>query len=551
MNADYIDFIDSNSVREHLRRRPPLPPAMQCILIAQSVCRSLEDKLAALRKIRAETPSEGFAEGEYQLACNDLDFAAALDRHIQRKEERLAAFLAPAPDVVYVPHDPRNGYDLATFAMFAECLDSLRAIKPDDGSEHITIARCRTGKPDDMLRGFLGPGKVLVDVETEEDGRIDSGSDEWRWNFAKAYVRVPHGFHPGDIVRWGEDDYSVVVHPELPNIFEKWRRGLDCSCQFFSTLAFSPDMTHPYPRGGVFFIHDVFPLGAPAVERVEPPELPDKYGVLLAVADVVEESSCICQLLESYSNGDLDSLVEEARKNRIGPNAERAVSQSDYRLRICRLMYLLVQNWCICRHFQLFNPGSESYAQAINGLKFCMNHLKCLGVRKRLNKEKSDKWLILVEEFEAYELDDAEHVSRIVKEAFDSEHITDDSQRMKVASDFAENIMGLIDAIAYDSKDVEEYVRSTFMTGNAKPVLPKCPRKVASARAFVNRLSSQFDAGKIRELTPELKDRLLDSFNILHDYGKKAPWASREADFVSSLLAFIPLARTESGERKS
>ena len=54
---DYIDFVDSNSIRGHLRRRPPLPPAMQCILIAQSACRSPEDK----------------------LACNDLDSAGVVD----------------------------------------------------------------------------------------------------------------------------------------------------------------------------------------------------------------------------------------------------------------------------------------------------------------------------------------------------------------------------------------------------------------------------------------------------------------------------------------
>lgn len=547
---DYIDFIASEAIRDHLRRRPPLPPAMQCILIAQSECRSLEDKLETLRKIRAETPPEGFADGEYQLACNDLGFAEALDRHIQRKEERLAAFLAPAPDVVYVPHDPRNGYDLASFATFTECFDSLRDIESADERDAITIVRCRTGKPGDTLTGFLGPGKVLVDVETEDDGHINYDDDAWRWNFAKAYVRVPHGFRSGDIVQWGDGGYSVVVHPELPNIFEKWRRGLDYTYQFFSTLTFSPDETHPC--GGKFFIHDVFPLGIPAVERVTPDKLPDKYGVLLAVAAVVEDGNCICQLLESYSSGHLDSLVREAREKRIGQDAERVVPPSVYGLRIGRLMNLLVQNWCLCRHSQLFDPERESYAPAINGLKACMNHLKCLGIRNRLDKKKSDKWFMLVEELtEACELDDPKYVARVVGEEFDSERITDESQRMKVAQDFAENIMGLIDAISDDSKDVDEYVRNTFMTGNVMPVLPKCPKKVALARAFVNRLSSQFDEGELRVLTPELKDRLLDSFNLLHDYGKAAPWARREADFASSLLAFIPCACTVSGEMKS
>ena len=54
--TDYIEFIDSPAIRNHLRTLPPLPPAQQCILIAQSEIRSLEEKLAALRKIRAATP---------------------------------------------------------------------------------------------------------------------------------------------------------------------------------------------------------------------------------------------------------------------------------------------------------------------------------------------------------------------------------------------------------------------------------------------------------------------------------------------------------------
>lgn len=131
-NADidyknYIDYIDSRTLRDYYRTTP-LPPAMMCILIAQSHCRPLADKLAALREILAATPPEDFADGEYQLACNDSDFAAALERHIRRKEERLADFLAPSPDVVYVPHDPRGGYDLASFATFAECLAFMSPI---------------------------------------------------------------------------------------------------------------------------------------------------------------------------------------------------------------------------------------------------------------------------------------------------------------------------------------------------------------------------------------------------------------------------------------
>ena len=59
--TDYIDFIDSPAVCEHLRKLPPLPPAQQCILIAQSAIRPLTEKLAALREIRAVTSPDEFS----------------------------------------------------------------------------------------------------------------------------------------------------------------------------------------------------------------------------------------------------------------------------------------------------------------------------------------------------------------------------------------------------------------------------------------------------------------------------------------------------------
>ena len=46
--TDYIDFIDAPAIRRHLRTLPPLPPAQQCILVAQSEIKTLGEKLAAL-----------------------------------------------------------------------------------------------------------------------------------------------------------------------------------------------------------------------------------------------------------------------------------------------------------------------------------------------------------------------------------------------------------------------------------------------------------------------------------------------------------------------
>ena len=79
---DYIDFIDAPTVRDHLRRLPPLPPAQQSILIAQSGVRPLADKLAALKAIRDSTPLEDFSCGCWTFQCKD-PFPAILDRYLR------------------------------------------------------------------------------------------------------------------------------------------------------------------------------------------------------------------------------------------------------------------------------------------------------------------------------------------------------------------------------------------------------------------------------------------------------------------------------------
>ena len=73
-------------------------------------------------------------------------------------------------------------------------------------------------------------------------------------------------------------------------------------------------------------------------------------------------------------------------------------------------------------------------------------------------------------------------------------------------------------------------------------------RKLKTASSFVYRLSDRYDKGGIRELSPALKNRLLDSLNVLAKYGEEFPWAERESDFASFLLATIPVARPKEGE---
>ena len=116
--TDYIKFIDSPAIREHLRTLPPLPPAQQSILIAQSEIRSLDEKLAALREMRATIPPEEFSRGCWEFQSDD-SFPVILDRDIQILDVRAKGGLdaglrrdwgGDLPNgYAYVPHPFKRG----------------------------------------------------------------------------------------------------------------------------------------------------------------------------------------------------------------------------------------------------------------------------------------------------------------------------------------------------------------------------------------------------------------------------------------------------------
>ena len=61
-----------------------------------------------------------------------------------------------------------------------------------------------------------------------------------------------------------------------------------------------------------------------------------------------------------------------------------------------------------------------------------------------------------------YDYDKTNMIDRIIRDKFKLEKITDINQRVRVASEFADNILGLIDVISVDAIDVSSYIQDTF-----------------------------------------------------------------------------------------
>lgn len=55
-----------------------------------------------------------------------------------------------------------------------------------------------------------------------------------------------------------------------------------------------------------------------------------------------------------------------------------AISLKAYKTKIDELRFQLVENWCLCKYCQLFNPNCENFAYWIKELKNCIDNLKFL-----------------------------------------------------------------------------------------------------------------------------------------------------------------------------
>ena len=154
----------------------------------------------------------------------------------------------------------------------------------------------------------------------------------------------------------------------------------------------------------------------------------------------------------------INETVNDVLK-RIGVINEMAVPLKDYRARVDGLRFQLVENWCLCKWCQLFNPECENFAHWVTELKTCIDNLKFLDIKNNIDKRKTLIKMLVKD----YDYDNANMIERIIRGKFVRENITDNTQKIQVCTTFADNIMGLIDAISMEVIDSDEYIQNTFI----------------------------------------------------------------------------------------
>lgn len=122
------------------------------------------------------------------------------------------------------------------------------------------------------------------------------------------------------------------------------------------------------------------------------------------------------------------------------------------------LKFQIVQNWCLCKWCQLFDPMNDNFNHWKEELSSYMLQLQNTKIKNGISKKKHlNKYFI-----DYYEFNDKDVVIGAIRDKFYKENIIDQKQINVVAIKFTQNIEQLINVISDSSKIIMTYIHEMF-----------------------------------------------------------------------------------------
>ena len=170
--------------------------------------------------------------------------------------------------------------------------------------------------------------------------------------------------------------------------------------------------------------------------------------------------------IEHGRQNHLNETADETVR-RLGILSEMAIPLSEYQGNAEDLRFQIVENWCLCKHCQLYNPSCANFNHWKIELRAFIKKLKFIEIKNGVDKKKTlnRAWI------SRCDLNKQSMVFNIIKDKFDGEGIKDDVQMKAVALAFANNVEGLIECISNNGITPDSYIQNTF--GNSAPSLDK------------------------------------------------------------------------------
>ena len=291
MNTSVLDFIDSATLREHLRNQT-LEPAVECILIVRSHQCSIEKKLEALKERYDTYSAEDFNKGIYN--CREKDFKSALKEYIDSTEKILDNMYRPDSNHVYNAH-PID--DICFHGSFDTLEAAIDGIKNSHSGNEFCIVKASINEFENVT-----DITALINENGEPYDLWNLYNDRIGWSLYGAYAWIPHRYATGDIVVFTYDNtFAVVVEDNRSPIKTT---GLDMNDMTVRCVVFEKNACHS--SGGVFIQRDFSLLRIESCKKSEMEECPIE---LIKFSYLVKDGISAAEFLEEYVHGIVDKQV--------------------------------------------------------------------------------------------------------------------------------------------------------------------------------------------------------------------------------------------------
>ena len=284
---DVLDFIDSPTLGEMMKSRD-VPPAIECILIAQSDRRSITDKAAAICERLDKYTDEDFEEGIYH--CPFDNFRECAERYVAHIKKAEKLINEQEPDVVYVIKCLDGIYDGSVWDSYQEAQYLARhGIRGE-----CTIIRRKINSCIPDMKYYLNKMKVIIDVWSR-----DLDEDE---SLRFSCAELNDDYKTGDIVCYSDGYYNKYAVVASDHHFESKD---SISYSDFTDMSLYCLEFVEYDEHGCFS-HEQIPILKARLVNVD--ELPPEQKQLKDLSRTLKGKVPFADFIEAYSMGYLDQV---------------------------------------------------------------------------------------------------------------------------------------------------------------------------------------------------------------------------------------------------
>ena len=287
METSVLDFIESNTLRYHLRNQT-LEPAIECILLARSRKCSIQKKIEALKERYDTYSEEDFNKGTYY--CREKDFKSALKEYIDSSEKVLDDMYRPDNNFIYNAHAIEDIGFHGTFNTFEAAIDE---VKKNHYENKFCIVKARINEFENVTNIT-----ALINENGEPYDLWNLNNDRIGWSLYSAYAWIPHRYATGDVVVFTYDNTFAVVLEDNRRPIKT--TGLDMNDMTVRCVVFEKNACHS--SGGVFIQRDFSLLRIESCKESEMEECPKE---LIRLSHLIKGGISAVEFLEEYSNGNI------------------------------------------------------------------------------------------------------------------------------------------------------------------------------------------------------------------------------------------------------